>query len=502
MSRPLDHTTEGRGEITAMSDGTGTGVLLEDLDDDGHVDIVLPNLAGETSILWNAGDATFDRDVLAEGRFRQALSADVDADGRRDILLTTGIGPPITMRSTGPRSYERTEFRTAAVAYSIAAGALNGDDRLQIVTGSYNAELTQNRDPRALTGNGTGAALHTIDGGTIETEFLIESAQALATLVVDLDGDGRQDVFMGNDLGTPDRIWFGSADGLVLAEPFDTTTLSTMSLDVVDLDNDGDDDVIATDMAPMADADLDPWLEVMPDIEAARVDDVQDPRNKLQFLADGVYTDRAPEYGFDATGWSWSGVGGDLDNDGLPDLYVVNGMQATSIFTELPDGELIEANQVFRNTGAGLEPMPGWELADTAGGRGMAQGDLDGDGDLDIVVNNLGSPSVLFENRLCGGAAVIVDPVWDGAPNADAVGTVVTVRSGDLSARRQILSARGYLSAPPTAAHVGLGDTTDRVSIDIVWPDGATSSVTDVEPGTAIAVTRTEGPIAVDGEDQ
>ncbi|MEM7272967.1 MAG: CRTAC1 family protein [Actinomycetota bacterium] len=505
----LDHTTRGRGVITAMSDGTGAGVLLEDLDDDGLVDIVLPNLAGETSILWNRGDLRFDRRVLAEGRFRQAIAVDVDGDGARDVLLTTGIGPPVTLRATEPApddqadapvAFVAQEFRTRAVSYSMAAGDLDGDGGLRLVTGSYNAELTQNRDPRVLTGTDVGIAIHNLAAGAgpdeIATEFLTTQAQALVTLVVDLDDDGRRDVFVGNDLGTPDGIWLGDPAGLVAATPFDSTTLSTMSLDVADLDNDGDRDVIATDMAPMAGADPDPWLGVAEDIEAAMIDDVQEPRNKLQFAGDDGYEDRAADLGFEATGWSWSGVAGDLDADGLLDLYVVNGMQATSIFPDLVDGALIEANQAFRNTGDGLAPAPDWGMAETAGGRGMAQADLDGDGDLDVVINNLGSPAVLLENRICAGPSVIVDPRWDGVANADALGSTVTVIGGDDVRRsRQILSSRGYLSSPPTEAHVGLGVTAGPFTVEVTWPDGAVSTVADVESGTHLTVTRTAPPV-------
>ena len=508
----LDHATLGRGVITAMSDGTGAGVLLEDLDDDGRVDIVLPNLSGETSILWNQGDLIFDRSVPIEGRFRQALAVDVDGDGRRDVLLSTGIGPPITLRATdgdaavdSPVVFERQEFRTRAVSYSMAAGDLDGDGGLRLVTGSYNAELTQNRDPRVLTGTDVGIAIHRLAEGPgpdqVATEFLTEQAQALVTLVVDLDGDGHNDVFVGNDLGTPDGVWLGGAGGLQPAAPFDTTTLSTMSLDVVDFDNDGDRDVIATDMAPMEGSDLDPWQELAADIEAARIDEVQEPQNKVQFAADGGYQDRAVELGVDATGWSWSGVAGDLDADGLLDLYVVNGMQAEAVFPQLTDGALIEANQAFRNTGDGLAPVPEWDMGLTAGGRGMAQADLDGDGDLDVVINNLGSPAVLMENRLCGGSSLIVDLRWDGVVNRDALGATVTVTdTAGVERSRQILSNRGYLSSPPTEAHLGLGDADSPVSVRVTWPDGAVSTVDDVSTAAHLTLTRSAPPVHADPE--
>ena len=504
--RPVElvHTTTGRGVITAMSDGTGAGVLLEDLDEDGMVDIVLPNLAGDTAVLWNEGDLRFTPEPLISGRFRQALAIDANSDGRRDILLTTGIGPPVLLvADNGPanaRSFTRTEFRTRAVSYSAAAADLDGDGSLSVITGSYNAELTQNRDLRALTGVDVGVAVHTIADGAINTEFLTGQAQALVTMAADLDGDGTADVLVGNDLGTPDGIWFGGPDGLVAATPFDTTTLSTMSIDVVDFDNDGDADVIATDMAPMPDEDPAPWLEVASDIESAMIDDVQEPRNKVQFQGEDGFDDRAEALGVDATGWSWSGVAGDLDNDGLLDLYVVNGMQATSIFPDLPDGALIEENQAFRNTDGGLVSAPEWGLGSSAGGRGMAQADLDNDGDLDIVINNLGEPSVVMENQLCGGTSIVIDPHWDGVNNQDAIGATIAVTHKDKTFTRQILSNRGYLSSPPSQAHFGLGDLDGdaTVSVAITWPDGAATVLDDVAANQRLVVERTAAPIARD----
>ncbi|MEL6894341.1 MAG: FG-GAP-like repeat-containing protein, partial [Actinomycetota bacterium] len=180
----LDHVTTPRGEAVATVDGTGAGAFVDDLDDDGRLDIVLPNLSGETSIFWNTtgddGDLRFDRATLERGRFRQAAAADVDADGDRDLLLTTGIGPPVAFLSQAdvgaPRSFERTEYRTRVVAYSLAPGDLDGDGSIEVVTGSYNAELTQNRDPRVLRGVEIGVAVTRPTAATlatgVDTEFL------------------------------------------------------------------------------------------------------------------------------------------------------------------------------------------------------------------------------------------------------------------------------------------------------------------------------------------
>ncbi|MEO1061882.1 MAG: CRTAC1 family protein [Actinomycetota bacterium] len=500
VAHDLDHVTAPRGEVEAMVDGTGAGVLADDLDGDGDIDLVLPDLVGATNVWWNDGAGELTPELVAEGRFRQAVAADVDADGTRDLVLTTGIGPPqVYLRAADGTGWTRTELRDLRlVTFSIAPGDLEGDGDLDLAVGSYNAELTAARDPRAISGIDVGSAVYRSTGGlSFDEELLSPSAQALVTLLVDLDGDGADDVVAGNDLGTPDRIWLGGPRGLTFTELFDTTTLSTMSIDVADIDNDGDRDVIATDMAPMEGAPLDAWADVFADIEAARVDDIQQPENALQLAGDDGYTQVARARGIDATGWSWSGVTGDLDEDGRLDLYVVNGMQGTAIFDTLPDGELVEANQVFRNAGDGFEPRPDWGLGDDAGGRGMAQADLDGDGDLDVVINNLGSPSRWYENQLCGGTAVVVEPLWPAAQNLDALGATVVVDDGDVVRERIITGARGYLSTSQTRAHVGLGDG-GPVDVTVRWPDGATTQLDDVDPGELLVVERTEAAVTTE----
>ncbi|MFK7920149.1 MAG: CRTAC1 family protein [Ilumatobacter sp.] len=520
----LDHTTTPRGDVTAMVDGTGTGVYADDLDDDGLVDIVLTNLSGETSLLWNVtvpGDApTFERAVLDTGRFRQVVAADLDADGDRDLVLTTGIGPPIGYIQGEPRSFERTEIRTRAVAFSIAPGDLDGDGTIELATGSYNAELTANRDNRVLMGVDVGVAILSPTADTlasgVQTDWLTESAQALATLIVDIDGDGLDDIVVGNDLGTPDRVWRSSADlpgidGLTVTELFDITSLSTMSIDVADIDNDGDQDLVTTDMARMEGSDDAVWAPVEADIEQARVDDIQQPRNAVQ-IADGApgdmfFAENAIDLGVSATGWSWSGLLGDLDDDGRVDLYVVNGMQAESIFDTLPDGELVEANQAFRNDGDSFTPVPEWGLASVDGGRGMAQADVDGDGDLDIIINNLGDPAALWENRVCvdgAGAAssIIVEPIWSGTQNVDALGTTVTItaETGDPAMTRSgvVTGARGYISTSATQVHVGLGqiDSEATFTATVRWPDGAVTVVDGLAADSTTRVERTSAALA------
>jgi hypothetical protein len=193
----------------------------------------------------------------------------------------------------------------------------------------------------------------------------------------------------------------------------------------------------------------------------------------------------------DATGWSWSGKFGDLDNDGFLDLYVVNGMIAANLFGHLPGGELVEANQAFRNQGDGsFRPAPEWDLASTASGRGMVMADLDNDGDLDIVVNNLRSPAQLFENRLCTGAALEVDLAWPSAANTQAIGAQLELYTDRGVLRRDVRVASGYLSGDPARVHLGFPNGTGLRALVIRYPDGAMARIDAPTPQTLLKVTR------------
>jgi len=504
VAHDLAHETRGPGTSETMFDGTGSGVAVADLDRDGLDDIVLPSLLGETSVLWNEGGLEFRREALLQGRFRQVSVVDIDGDTHRDIVLTTGVGRPVVFVGDGTSSvanFERIEIPGFdMLAYSLAWGDIGGDGDLDAVGASYNVELTSLR--RLNLGNKGGTIVfentntdRLFDDG-YEIERLAEDGQSLVVVLTDLNDDGSSDIYVGNDLATPDRIWHADDSGWVEVAPFTTTTYSTMSLDVADFDNDGDREVFATDMRPMANdaATRDAYIEVERDMAAApRIDEIQQPENVLQIAGSDGYVNAATELGVQATGWSWSGLFGDLDNDGWQDIYVANGMVADVLFSHLPDNTLVEANQAFRNVeGMTMVPAPEWGLADTAGGRGMAMADFDRDGDLDIVVNNVNDPARIHENQLCDiGAAIEVSLQWTNTANIDAIGSQVSVIAADgTRMNRSIDVARGYLSGSPASAFIGVGDLAGPFDIEVRWPDGWVSRTTDMSADSAIELGR------------
>ena len=280
------------------------------------------------------------------------------------------------------------------------------------------------------------------------------------------------------------------------------TTRNTMAFATGDVDNDGRIELFAADMSPYrAGADIDEaWGPLLQPGGAATPvgDGVQAAANVLQTRQEGgSYLDTAGRSGVAATGWSWSAPFGDLDNDGDLDLYAVNGMVGDP-FRDLENAELVEENQALRNLGGGrFVAAPEWGLGATESGRGMALGDLDRDGDLDIVVNNYRAPSLLFENRLCVGASLQVDLVWSGTANRFAIGASLRLDTDAGGYRRDVEVSSGYLSSNPPRVHFGFpaGERPRRLTIR--WPDGS-EDVVDAAHGlaadTLLTVTRQHPP--------
>ncbi len=168
-------------------------------------------------------------------------------------------------------------------------------------------------------------------------------------------------------------------------------------------------------------------------------------------------------------------------------------MAAQELFSHLPGSELVEENQAFRNDGSRFVPAPNWGLGATAGGRGMSMADLDNDGDLDIVVNNLMAPAVVFENQLCAGAGLEVDLRSPAGANTRGLGARLTLHTSAGTLTREVRSVAGYASGEPARVHFGFPGDSDLQRLDVRWPDGAVSSISQPKPGTLLTITRSQG---------
>ena len=520
-SHRLTHVTQGTAPGVGLFFGNGSGVALADLDADGLIDIVLPGLHAPTTLLWNEGGLQFRSETLDSTLARAVNAVDVDGDGRIDLVFTHLLGVPTFWRGSagpnGPRFARVAEeqFHGSFKAYAIAWADLDDDSDLDMVGASYESSAGTLALARAVfrgeseeelvhrLGSDLGGGVFVLinDGGALTALRLTAKATALALILTDVDGDGRRDILVGNDFHPPDAVFLNKPEGWIDAAPFTSTTTNTMSFAEGDVDNDGIPELLATDMKPYPqDESVDnawgPVLDMVGDMDPK--DGVQIARNVLQTrtTAGAGFVERAEAAGVDATGWSWSAQFGDLDNDGFLDLYVVNGMIASELFGHLAGDELREENQALRNDGTGrFVHVPEWGLGATESGRGMAMADLDNDGDLDVVVNNLAKPAMLFENRLCGGTALEVELHWESSPNRPAIGAQLRLYTQDGTLHREMRASSGYLSSDPARVHFGLGQLTGVAGeapyhLEVTWPDGRISRIDRPSPGTLITVER------------
>jgi hypothetical protein len=498
VAHTLDHTTTTGQQPVRLYESNGTGLALGDLDDDGDLDIVLANLAGPNAILWNEGGLRFRREELPFGRSRAVAAVDVDGDGRLDLVFTRQFARPSLLRNTGNPGARFVEADLPGVfnpLYAQTWADIDGDGDLDLIAGSYDGELLK-REGQIFEqrGGGVGIFVYEREGETFTQQRLASKADALAIALPDLDGDGRRDIWVGNDFNTPDAVFLQRGDGTwEPVMPSDHISENTMSLDLGDIDNDGTQELFATDMKPMAKdpATLAQWLPMMDLVSKTLTSaDPQHPENTLQVRgADGRWHNQAYERMIDSSGWSWSGKFGDLDRDGWLDLYIVNGMIAAGLFDHLPGQALVEPNVAFHNQGGVFRPAPEWRLGSTASGRGMSMADLDGDGDLDIVVNNLESPAQLFENRLCGGGSLLVELRQPGG-NTRAIGAILRLHTSAGIFTRDVRATSGYLSGDAPQVHFGIPHSAEIERLEVQWPDGAVSRVDTIAAGSDVVITR------------
>lgn len=513
----LDHVTEVHGQAVRMFETNGAGVAINDLDQDGLLDLVFANINGPATIFWNQGGLTFEKEPLPDLNTRAVNLVDVNGDGRQDIVFTHIVSSLTYWQNTGTGPGGRATFEriplsgVRELAHSMAWGDLNGDGMLDLVTGSYDAELNLTLGNSFLFSDGAGVYAYMQHDGAFTPTRLAETSQALVIALMDVNGDRETDILIGNDFNIRDMAWVQQNGTWQTATPFATTSQHTMNFDWGDINNDGTFELFATDMAPYdtSPTGLAPWMpmmemmmpmdgemegemsgemegdmseDMMGEMSGHTSGDPQIPYNVLQMQnADGTYQNVAQVSGVSASGWAWSGKFGDLNQDGLLDLYVVNGMIDVEMFHYLPGNELVEANQAYQNTGNSFfEPSPDWNLGSNESGRGMSMADLDNDGDLDIVINNLRAQAQLFENQLCSGTSLEVDLQWPGSLNPFAIGAQLLLHTSTGNYLRDVRASSGYLSGDAPRVHFGFPADAHLLSLEILWPDGMTSVVTPV----------------------
>jgi len=386
---------------------------------------------------------------------------------------------------------------------------------------SNRRDLPQNQWPVADFLKGGGDHLFRNDNGHF-TEVTKEAgihgsliSFGLGVSIGDINGDGYPDVFVSNDSYERDYLYINQKNGTFKDEMEDWmqhTSFSSMGADIADINNDGYPDLFTTDMLPLNDYRL-KTTGAFDNIDLFNAKlkagfYYQYTQNCLQLNnKDGMFKEIANYSGVCATDWSWGALMFDMDNDGWNDIYVCNGVNRDvtnldfmNFFADetyhnmVLSGKKKEVDELLRQIPR--TPLPNkvyhnnhnlkfadigenWGFTQPSFSNGAAYGDLDNDGDLDLIVNNENQPAFVYKNnsRELNHNNYVAISLKGKGKNQFAIGSLVKLYAGNEILSREMVPSRGFQSSVDYKIIIGLGKITNIDSLIVVWPDRSFSKL-------------------------
>ncbi len=514
----------GKKYLPEMS---AAGVCLFDAENDGDLDLYLLNgcelapdpvehESRQNGFYRQVGPLRFEDHTAASGLGDRgygmgATVGDIDNDGDRDLLVTN-YGPDRLYVNDGAGVFSRLSAGLSTTGFSSSAAFFDydRDGYLDLYVGVY-VDFDPTKPCFDSAGNSeycgpsgfpalSDALFHNRGGNpkppgkSVTFEDVSERAgikaakgAALGVVCADFDEDGWQDVYVAND-GDANQLWKNRRDGTFIDEAI---------FQGVALNMNGQPEAGMGVVAADFDGDL--HLDLF-------VTHLREETNTLYLNQGGGagFVDATGRLGVGGPSIPYTGFGTaafDIDHDRDLDLVIANGSVLRGkrrAGVELPDPWALyaEPNLIFVNEGGGQLRDASQRAPEFSGAleisRGLAAGDLDGDGDLDLLLGNIEGPARLFEKIGATGNWLMVrclHPEW----KRDAIGARVVIRTGETSAVRTIGGGSSFLSYQPSVAHFGLGDTQRVDEIRVHWPDGTQEHFEGVEANRTLELVKGKG---------
>ncbi|MBC5837122.1 VCBS repeat-containing protein [Flavobacterium muglaense] len=527
----------------------GGGVALGDINNDGLVDVYFTSNQGKNKLYLNKGGNAFEDISVKAGVEGQSdwsagtVMADVNGDGYLDIYVCAVVGingfeghnELFINNKNNTFTESAAEYGLDLDNYSSSAAFfdydLDGDLDMYLLNHAVHSEQSfGNADVRNTRSYECGDKLFRNDNGKFvdvsEKAGIFGGANGygLGLAISDFNLDGYPDIYVGNDFHEDDYYYLNNGDGTFtesLKSHFGHTSRFSMGVDVADINHDGFPDLLTLDMLPEDEKVLknslgDDNVQMLKMRTEKLGYHYQYSRNMLQLNNGGNnFTETALLNGVAASDWSWSALFADYDQDGEQDLFVANGIpkrpndldyvkyysndqiknKITS--TKLLDKEALKrmpkgnvTNFIFQGS-SDLQfknRSKDWIENDSIISNGSGYADIDNDGDLDLITNNLNTVASIYINKTDKNANYLKVKLQFGGKNTFGIGAKVISYVKGKKQFKELQTTRGFQSSSEPIVHFGYGKTAVVDSIVVVWPDKTYQTIKNVKVNQTLVV--------------